>query len=88
MNEPSIGYDWCNTCLLRGADDPIVVYRYLDAAGVPVYVGCTINPLQRLLEHQRRGWWRHVRSYQSECFVDRDAALDREAELIRLYRPR
>jgi len=33
---------------------------YLHATDEPVYVGCTINPRQRLRVHTRKPWWSEI----------------------------
>lgn len=64
------------------------VYRHIADDGQVLYIGMTSNPKHREIGHRRESaWWPQVARVEYEPQPDRDAALAREMELIRLYDP-
>lgn len=64
------------------------VYRYYDRLGVLLYVGITSRGATRNGEHNAtKSWWKYVNNQQVEHYPTRDAAVHRERELIREFRP-
>jgi len=75
------------------ADQPEAVetalYRHFDTAGALLYVGISVNPLQRTGQHLVRApWVREVRTITVEWHPSRPAALAAELTAIRSERPR
>lgn len=68
---------------------PGFVYRAFDDRGDLIYVGCTITPGSRFAFHQgQAAWWQDVATITLEKCPSREAALDREGEVILAERPR
>lgn len=42
---------------LPRSEMPHLVYRHYDPAGVLLYIGCTVDPKGRLLNHKQNSWW-------------------------------
>lgn len=68
-------------------DAPHHVYRYLDADGTVLYVGCTSDLTSRDRHHRRRVWYPAVRRMESETFADRESGRAAERAAIEKYRP-
>lgn len=90
LNDPRI--DICNTCHMAAyrprALRPHYVYRCFDAHDTLVYVGCTNAPPKRIHGHKSGSWWWPQVAYvRNLVFPDRDTALAKEREAIRLERP-
>lgn len=67
---------------------PTFVYTLSDAAGRPLYVGCTSNLPQRLACHRReRHWWAEVVHIRLEHYADRDHGFEVEKQRIYELRP-
>jgi len=67
---------------------PTSLYRYFDRVGLLIYVGITKRGHQRNTEHNMRAeWWPYAARQEVEHLPTRTAALRREAELIRQFRP-
>ena len=64
------------------------VYILRDLAGEAIYVGCSINPVARLMAHAGRSWWSDVAHVVLEHHASQEAALRREAQLIAELAPR
>lgn len=67
---------------------PGAVYRIRDESGDLLYVGCTINPTQRLQEHARKPWGNEIASVELEWFEDRAGAAEAEFAAICNEAPR
>lgn len=77
----------CDRCVL--ASEGFQVYRYYDADGLPVYIGCTSQPLPRMAQHQRASaWWPEVAEVRTEYFANQAEALAAEANAILTEQPR
>jgi uncharacterized protein len=64
------------------------VYRHYDRYGNLLYVGVTNRGERRMKEHAKdKVWWSVVSHTRYEHYDNRQAALDREAHLIRAYSP-
>ena len=64
------------------------VYQYFDRHGQLLYVGVTARNIRRAVEHaETKEWWTQACSCSLEHYATREAALEREAELIRRYCP-
>jgi predicted GIY-YIG superfamily endonuclease len=65
------------------------VYRCYDAAGHLLYVGCSMNPKQRLKEHRYyRTWWTdRIARVALEGFSDQAAGLAAEKQAIQTGHP-
>jgi hypothetical protein len=65
------------------------VYRCFDAAGRLLYVGCSINPDDRLKEHRYfRTWWTdRIARIDLEGFPDQAAGLAAEKNAIQIEHP-
>jgi predicted GIY-YIG superfamily endonuclease len=71
-----------------GGQAVTTVYQYFDHAGHILYVGVTARGQRRLREHaDTKVWWPLATGCTLEHFTTREAALEREAELIRAYSP-
>lgn len=69
-------------------DLPTDVYLFHDDLGALLYVGLSVSVGHRLAEHRHKRWWSQVSRIDVEHYVSRDAASDRERELIAsLYPP-
>lgn len=76
----------CDGCVLKHED--WIVYRYFDADGAVIYIGCTNDQLGRMYQHSRSTpWWHEVRSQQVERYPSRDEGLAAEALAIRTEYP-
>lgn len=60
------------------------VYRIYDEHGLPLYVGCTMQPAVRWYQHQNNlsDWVSHARKFKVQGPYTRDVALDIEATAI------
>lgn len=64
------------------------VYRYYDENDMLIYVGITHRGHGRNLQHSdRASWWPYVARQMVDHYPDRQTAVDRERELIRLHEP-
>lgn len=67
---------------------PHYVYRCFDAEGRLLYVGCTVNPKDRIAQHRDTAWWGdRIASARMTVFPHRDYALAKEREAIFAERP-
>jgi len=65
------------------------VYRFFDADGQLIYVGCTHKPEQRIAIHQYTMWWApQIARTKIKVYADKASARAAEAEAIRNERPR
>ena len=64
-----------------------VVYRFMDAAGRLLYVGCSGNLGQRLASHGGKPWFPEVATIAVEHYATRTAALWAEAHAIATESP-
>lgn len=71
----------------RSDPRPHSVYVHLAADGTVLYVGISLDAIQRTAAHRNGGWWEQVASIRIERLPDRAAALAREAELIAELKP-
>jgi len=63
------------------------VYVHLSDDGIVLYVGMSLDALARSGQHRSSGWWQQVATIRVEHLPNRQAALDREAELVASLRP-
>lgn len=64
------------------------VYQYFGSGGHLLYVGITDRGVRRAHEHaDTKDWWELAVGCSLEHYPTREAALDRERELIERYRP-
>lgn len=67
---------------------PTSVYQYFTAKGNLLYVGVTDRGTRRLHEHaDSKPWWHLATGCTLEHYPSREQALEREAYLIRTFRP-
>lgn len=66
---------------------PTALYRHFDGQGCLLYVGVSLNALQRLSEHRYSYWIDRVARVDIERFPSREAALAAEREAIRIEKP-
>lgn len=67
---------------------PAAVYRHINADGATIYIGCSVNPIQRTATHTSASpWIRDVASISIEWFDTIEAALAAEAALIEAESP-
>lgn len=67
---------------------PAAVYRHINADGATIYIGCSVNPIQRTATHTSASpWIRDVASIIIEWFDTVDAALAAEAAMIEAEAP-
>lgn len=59
------------------------LYRHFDAAGRLLYVGISLNALQRLLEHDQAPWFDEIVRVEISRYPTRLAALAAERQAIR-----
>jgi excinuclease UvrABC nuclease subunit len=70
-------------------DSPHYVYRCYDYAGRLIYVGCSVNPVQRVKQHRYTSWWgTQILDVRLIVFPSKDYALQKEREAIGEERPR
>lgn len=63
------------------------LYRHFDADGCLLYVGISLNAVQRLSQHSDSPWAQDIRNVTVEMHPTRQGALTAEAEAIRVERP-
>lgn len=63
------------------------VYAMLDEQGQVIYIGVTGNESERLREHARSVWWKHVVYYRHWVLCCRRHALDVETRLLYIIQP-
>lgn len=70
-------------------ETPHYVYRCFDADGRLLYVGCSMNPEERMKEHRKfRPWWTNrVTRMTLEGFPDQSAGLAAERQAIQTEHP-
>lgn len=67
---------------------PNFVYRCYDAAGVLLYVGCSVEPVTRVSSHRINSWWGdRLHSVRYTVFPTREKALEVERRTIFTERP-
>lgn len=65
------------------------LYRFFDESDELLYVGVTMNPTRRWLEHsQDKVWWAEVAHVTLEPYPDRKSVLDAEQLAIKTEHPR
>jgi excinuclease UvrABC nuclease subunit len=65
------------------------VYLFSDQADRILYVGKTLNPLERFGRHTKdKDWFKEIAYFEIEWCQNEIDALNREAELIKELRPR
>lgn len=79
-------FDYCDACLIEAWPGPCV-YRLFDDEGGLLYVGCTINLLNRVLAHLGGPWGSLIASHSFEVFPDQLSALLAERVAILNERP-
>lgn len=68
---------------------PHALYRLLDPSGQLLYVGLTVDPGQRLVQHRGgKPWWSEVATITVEQHPDRASAMRAEAAAIAAESPR
>jgi hypothetical protein len=81
----------CDRCLFAEADGGAAVYRFLNAHDEVIYVGVSVNPINRLTGHvtvSQSFWWPEVTSSQIEFFTAELDARREERRLIAELRPK
>ena len=66
--------DYCNK--------PSCLYRLYDASGDLLYVGISLNHLNRITRHRRQHWGPRIARYTVEWFPNREAAKTAERHAI------
>jgi hypothetical protein len=61
---------------------PVALYRHFDATGALLYVGVSLNAVQRLRQHRLSPWTEDIANVTVEYYADRDAALNAERQAI------
>jgi DNA-binding XRE family transcriptional regulator len=70
------------------ASRPAALYRMFGGNGELLYVGASINPLDRANQHSLgQPWWTKVREIKVEVFDDPRSALDAERAAVAAERP-
>lgn len=65
-----------------------VLYRFYDADGRLLYVGCTVDLARRTSEHRQMSWWfQMVTKTRLQVFVAEEAARAAEAVAIQEEQP-
>ncbi|MFF9309952.1 GIY-YIG nuclease family protein [Streptomyces sp. NPDC014748] len=65
------------------------LYRLFDKAGALLYIGISVSPEQRWVQHSDdKPWWSEVARIEFDWHATRAEALRREAEAIRAEKPR
>lgn len=90
--EPPDYAELCDQCVLRDIQPLPVVYRFFDASGQLLYIGCTVNFLNRIVNHTSHSryadsWWPLVARFESVEFRTLNEALNAEELAIRIERP-
>lgn len=68
--------------------DETYVYVCFNAVGIPIYVGISYNVKTRLNQHRAdKPWWHLVDKIEYRSFATRQAADEKETQLIRKYQP-
>ncbi len=81
----------CDRCLFAEAGGGAAVYQFINAADEVIYVGVSINPINRLTGHMTMSqstWWSEVASSRIEFFTSELAARREERRLIAELRPK
>lgn len=69
---------------LRGSKGRAAVYRHFDGDGRLLYVGCTLNPIQRTIHHSTQAkWFERIAHITIEWFDSSSDALEAERSAIR-----
>lgn len=63
------------------------VYRLFAASGQLLYVGCTIYPRQRLMDHQRKPWGSAITRCSWTGFDSENGAYEYERWIIQFEHP-
>jgi predicted GIY-YIG superfamily endonuclease len=66
------------------------LYRHFDQGGRLLYVGASVSPLRRLLQHQHclgARWFDRIVRIEIERFATREAALAAEKQAIKIEKP-
>lgn len=69
-------------------DHRTALYRLFDEGGVLLYVGITVNPEERWVDHERtKSWWPQVAEKRIAWLDDRPTALTAELRAIKTEHP-
>lgn len=72
----------------RSSSGGKIVYRFFDADGVLLYVGCSTNLAARMVAHSnQKDWWSIVAKAEFQHFADSLEGYRAEQEAIRTERP-
>lgn len=63
------------------------VYELKDATGDVIYVGHTIDPFRRVVEHQRQEWGHRIARMSVSVYPNKARATEAERLLIEDYDP-
>lgn len=67
---------------------PHYVYRCYDDSSDLLYVGCTVEPVRRVIAHKAHAWWGdRIASVRYTVFPNSDKAHEVERQAIYLERP-
>lgn len=67
---------------------PHTVYQFIGKNSQRLYIGVTVNFLQRYSAHKSKKWWREVRQIRLRIFPNKRRALDAERALIFEHQPK
>lgn len=67
--------------------DPTDLYRHFDKRGNLLYVGISINAVNRLNQHKDKSWYDDIESLTVEKFATREAAIAAEKLAIQSENP-
>ena len=74
--------------IARLSDVETAVYRYFNEAGRLLYVGVSLSPMQRLIQHRdTTTWFNEVVRIEIKRYPNRDVALAIEIAAIRHEKP-
>ena len=66
---------------------PVVLYRFFESDGQPLYIGITHRLRDRFSTHRRSNWWDAVGMVSIEWFDHRYKAEEAERAAIKAERP-
>jgi hypothetical protein len=72
---------------LQAPEGETALYRHFDKDGRLLYVGISVNVLQRTHEHRASHWWRKITDITIERYDSREAASAAESVAIEVEKP-
>lgn len=74
---------------MRRVDKPCAVYHAYDDRGLLLYVGCSVDPADRMEDHRRWAlWYPAMVAWSVQWYEDQETALAAEAVAIFTEDPR